>query len=383
MVGHRGTCVDASKTVMDTSDPPLFVPLPSRPARHDTSELDRQIELILVDKPTALCSSSVLHARLALLEKLKTSTNDELQRRPSHCRCTETASTSSNDSKRNLLLDLSHDELGVIFDGLADPLQPYVAVALGSTCLGLRTPLLAALMLLKERHDKAVVLCRKVSTELTTCTPITLRTQATLGWSVQLLTAGDLATLAMILKTNGLPGLRNIDFNNNGFGDTGMQALFEGLGHAAPLPLRGIYMACNNIGPAGAEALAAALRMGALPKLSHLFLGRNPIGDQGVAALAEPLRKQTALQELILYNCDIGDEGVASLFANLGKNDFKQLQRVWLYNNRITNTGMDTLVEALNADRLPNLHVLNATGNLSTFAAHTAVLIALKKKVDG
>jgi len=40
---------------------------------------------------------------------------------------------------------LSHDELGVIFDGLADPLQPGVAVALSSTCLGLRTPLRAAL----------------------------------------------------------------------------------------------------------------------------------------------------------------------------------------------------------------------------------------------
>ena len=40
---------------------------------------------------------------------------------------------------------LSHDELGVIVDGLADPLQPIVAVALSSTCLGLRTPLRAAL----------------------------------------------------------------------------------------------------------------------------------------------------------------------------------------------------------------------------------------------
>ena len=39
------------------------------------------------------------------------------------------ASPSSNDS-RCLLLALSHDELCVIFDGLADPLQPVVAVAL-------------------------------------------------------------------------------------------------------------------------------------------------------------------------------------------------------------------------------------------------------------
>merc|ERR1712185_455282 len=59
---------------------------------------------------------------------------------------------------------LSHDELGVIVDGLADPLQPVVAVALSSTSLGLRTPLQAALEVLKGRHARAVALCRKVTT---------------------------------------------------------------------------------------------------------------------------------------------------------------------------------------------------------------------------
>ena len=57
---------------------------------------------------------------------------------------------------------LSHDELGIIFDGLADPLEPAVAVALSSTCLGLRTPLRAGLEVLKERHARAAALCRKV-----------------------------------------------------------------------------------------------------------------------------------------------------------------------------------------------------------------------------
>ena len=61
-------------------------------------------------------------------------------------RATRSASRSarsSDDASRCLVLALSHDELGVIVDGLADPLQPVVAVALSSTCLGLRTPLLA------------------------------------------------------------------------------------------------------------------------------------------------------------------------------------------------------------------------------------------------
>ena len=56
------------------------------------------------------------------------------------------------------LLALSHDELGVVVDGLCDPLQPVVAVALSSTCKGLRTPLLAALKMLKQRHSRALVL---------------------------------------------------------------------------------------------------------------------------------------------------------------------------------------------------------------------------------
>ena len=64
-------------------------------------------------------------------------------------------SGSGDDDSRSLLIALSHDELGVIVDGLADPLQPGVAVALSSTCLGLRTPLFAALQVLQARHGRA------------------------------------------------------------------------------------------------------------------------------------------------------------------------------------------------------------------------------------
>ena len=59
---------------------------------------------------------------------------------------------------------LSHDELGVIVDGLADPLQPDVAVALGSTCLGLRTPLGTALDVLRQRHERVKALLHKLRT---------------------------------------------------------------------------------------------------------------------------------------------------------------------------------------------------------------------------
>ena len=108
------------------------------------------------------------------------------------------ASSSSDDDSRCLLLALSHDELGVIVDGLADPLQPVVAVALSSTCLGLRTPLQAALQVLKGRHERAAALCRKVGTSC-----VGMRDAEELNWSWKGLTADDVATLGYFSHYDG------------------------------------------------------------------------------------------------------------------------------------------------------------------------------------
>jgi len=238
----------------------------------------------------------------------------------------------------------------IIVDGLADPLQPVVAVALSSTCLGLRTPLRAALDVLKERHEKANALCRKLDNQ--SCAEV--RGAARLQGS-SLLVANDAATLGMILRTNGLPRLQQLFLGNNGLGDAGMQALRGGLGRGAAPSLRILALSDNNFGPAGAETLAAALSSVAKPNLVTLYLHHNPIGNPGVAALAAPLRKMPALTELSLNGCEIGDEGVASLFADLGKDDFKALQHLWLSNNKITDAGVAKLLAALDAGGLPKL----------------------------
>jgi len=259
------------------------------------------------------------------------------------------AASSRDDVSRCLLLALSHDELGVIFDGLADPLQPTVAVALSSTCLGLRTPLRAALEVLKVRHERTAALCRKLDKS---CAQV--RGAAWLYWSGHLV-AADMATLGMILRTNGLPGLQQLLLGNKGLGDAGVQALCEGLGRGAAPSLRLLGLNHNKFGPTSAEALAAALRRGAFPKLEDMRIHRNPIGNQGVAALAAPLRKLPALTSLYIDLCEIGDEGVASLVANLGKDDFKALQHLLLYNNKITDAGVAKLLAALEAGGLPKL----------------------------
>ena len=258
---------------------------------------------------------------------------------------------------------LSHDELGVIVDGLADPLQPVVAVALSSTCLGLRTPLQAALQVLRQRHERAAALCRKLSCNSTTHLGATLVANlAELRGAERLEGSGlldddDMATLGMILRTNGLPCLQVLYPNSrSGLGDASMRALCGGLGRGAAPSLRVLGLAGCNFGPAGAEALAAALRRGAFPKIEMLSLGHNPIGSQGVAALAAPLRKMPALSQLLLDRCEIVDEGVASLVDNLGKDDFKALEYLDLSpNDHMTDKSCACLITALDCDALPRL----------------------------
>ena len=276
---------------------------------------------------------------------------------------------------------LSHDALGVIFDGLADPLHPVVAVALSSTCKGLRTPLLAALELLQERHARAVALCNKVGL---TCAALSYTQVATtcaalsdvygLSWTSAGLNADDMATLGMILRTSGLPRLVVLDLMNNSFGEAGMKSLCEGLGSGGAPELRvlmlgqqlgtptvgpsgTIFLDHGNVefGPAGAEALADVLHRSALPQLSGLSLAGAHVGSRGLTALAAPLRKLPALRWLSLNFCEIGDEGVASLVGDLGKDDFKALNQLHLTGNLITDTGMTKLAGAIDGGGMPKL----------------------------
>ena len=294
---------------------------------------------------------------------------------------------------RCLLLALSHDELGVIFDGLADPLQPVVAVALSSTCEGLRTPLRAALEVLKQRYAEAQLLCKKVHAGFDeedmrrpmTCT--ILRDAEHMQCKDGGLTAADATTLGMILRTNGLPKLRFLILDSEyargtapDFGEAGLQMLCQGIGRGTAPSLTTLDLTNNQLGPASPETLAAALSRGAMPKLVSLFLGENPIGNQGAAALAAPLRKLPALEKLYLFECEIGDEGVASLFADLGKDDFKKLEQLNLNNeNKITDIGCATLVKAVDGGRLPSLERLYLGANPATDAALQAVADALAR----
>ena len=287
------------------------------------------------------------------------------------------------------LLALSHDELGVIFDGLADPLQPVVAVAFSSTCKGLRTPLRAALEVLEERHVRSEALCYvlRVRWDEERHVPVAwscahLREAESLTMANYGLAADHMATLGMLLSCGSLPRLLRLYLGENGFGDEGVQALLEGMGRdAAPL-LHTLYLTDNQLGPRGAEALAAALGRGAMRKLRTLSFGSNPIGNQGVATLAVPLRK-TAVKTLYLPGCEIGDEGIASLFADLNKEDFKMLDSVYLAVNPLTDTGCAMIVSAIDSGRMPLLETASLIFNDHvSVAARAAIAVAIVRRKE-
>ena len=274
------------------------------------------------------------------------------------------ASSSSDDASRCLLLVLSHDELGVIVDGLADPLQPVVAVALSSTCLGLWTPLRAALAALAQLHARARLLCEKLSTRVRMMSYRILRDLERLDVSTdrgRTFTNDNMVTLGMLL-TNWLPRLRELKISYH-YAKGPFLTLCEGLGRgAAPSLLELSFTGCK-LSPAIAEALAFALCTGALPKLETLGLGDNCFGNRGVTALALPVRKLPALKSLNLWQCDIGDEGMAALMADLGKDDFKALEKLHIqFNDEVTGNGIATLIPALKAGAMPALEYVLLPG---------------------
>ena len=293
----------------------------------------------------------------------------------------ERDAASDEDSERCLLLEVSHDELDVIVDGLADPLQPVVAVALSSTCKGLRTPLLAALEVLKA----AAALCHKVKTscaEMRDVERLDLRGKGPMSTTdddfvTVLLTADDFATLGMLLP-KWLPRLQRLALAGHHVGDVGIRALCADLGPGAASSLLCLDLEHNQFGPAGAEVLAAALRMGAMPKLEQLYLEYNPIGKQGVSALAAPLRKLPRLGHLHLSACFIGDEGVASLVANLGRDEFEKLESLYIHNNALTDAGCATLIAAVKSGAMPHMRDLAVYDN---HAASDAACLAVEDAV--
>ena len=107
----------------------------------------------LLAQPLRLSSALHLHSRITLLEDAARACRAELERRPTHCQEAPPPQSAAASSSC-MLLQLGHDEMGVVAHELCDPLQPLLAVNLGSTAKGLRVPMQAALAQLMQQHQE-------------------------------------------------------------------------------------------------------------------------------------------------------------------------------------------------------------------------------------
>lgn len=319
----------------------------------------------------------------------------------------------------NLASDVSTDALDLIVGSLADPLSPQAAVALQSTCKALHVQK-GPLEELKQQVQNVKALCSHLSGSLTFDNILT-REQETMEelWSCERLCsdtdlrwgrepagsrpldalgldAAHVATLAMIIRINGLQCVSLLSLDGCDIGDEGVQSLCKVLLHPArdsffvsargrPIPsavlpfLRIFGLGGNQLRPRGAEALAAVLEAGALPSLEELFFDGSSIGNQGVAALVGPLRKRPDFRRLSLVNCDIDDDGVTALVANLAPGDFKSLWSLALSENLITDAGTATLVSAIDSGGLPKIESVSLRDNHVSMEAEQAVTVAVNR----
>ena len=286
---------------------------------------------------------------------------------------------------------LGDDALGVVLEGLCNPLEPRNAVGLGSVSHRLRALTQALREQLRTEHEVVAALCRTLG--LRSCKE--LREAKKFDWGNNNLFAlgsygrrvarrhsatADLTTLGTLGLL--LPALQRLSLACFP-GHDSVQQLAAGLGAGALPAVILLTLRNMHVGDAGASALTAALGRGALPRLEFLCLSHAAIGDAGLAALAPALRRLPALETLDLQGNPIAF--VALLVAPpppgefLGGLRLTKLKQLILNNTQITDAGCAALAAALDCDALPALKTLQLYGIPASAAAKATVAEALHR----
>ena len=267
-----------------------------------------------------------------------------------------------------LLLELSHDEVGIVVQELCDPFRPQLAVYLSSTAKGLRSPMQATLANLKHRCLEARAFMAAIRARAAR-TAMRLRdiVQLEMGHFFGLpLTPGHWRALECLVRFKLLPSLGVLDIEGSGGGNEGVVLFASGLRRGGLPSLQCLRFVEAQIGPEGALALSATLNTRTVPSLHTLCLHNNPIGDVGLAALAPVLRQLPLLENLYLGETGIGDDGVASLVAGNTEGEFKSLKELAIHDNHITDAGCATLATAIRSGALPALDTLSLNDNAAS-----------------
>ena len=268
---------------------------------------------------------------------------------------------------------LGDDALGVILEGLCNPLEPIDAVGFGSVSHRLRALTQALRDQLRADHEVASALCRKVG--LRSCEE--LREARVVSLYKTGLTTADLKLLFTL--GSALPALEKsiLHESSEEACPEGVQRLVAGLG-AGALPAVVDLSLGMHVGDAGALALAAALGRGALPRLEALTLCYNAIGDAGLVALAPALRRLPALEELCLEGNPFGDEGLATLVTPpQPAGALTKLKELSLSHTQVSDAGCAALASALDSGAMPALWGVYLDGTPASAAAKAAVCEAL------
>ena len=265
---------------------------------------------------------------------------------------------------------LSGDEVGIIFEGLRNTIEPGVAVAFSSASHELRKQTQALWQQLRVEHEAAAALCLKLGKR--SCKELReAKHIIRIG-----LSAADLGTLGKLVS--GLPELVDLHLYESAANSDGVQRLAEGLG-AGVLPVVTTFALCRlHVGDVGASALTAALGRGALPRLRLLTLNGAGISDAGLVTLAPALRRLPELSHLFLANNSLGDEGLAALVApSSPTGGLKKLKMLYLNHTKVSDAGCAALAAALDSGTLPALKKIDLTGSPASAASKAAVYEAL------
>ena len=290
------------------------------------------------------------------------------------------------------LCSLDDDALGIISDGLCNPLEPDILMSFSSASHGLWAPTQPVRQQLRADHEAAAALCRKAG--MRSCKE--LREAKMIHWHGYYFTAADLVTLGSLVSV--LPVLNMLSLADipascyhapsHPLAPTvhdGVQRLAERLDVGTLPALTALTLSVMHVGDTGASALAAALGRGALPRLRNLSLMGSALGNAGLVALAPALRQLPGLEAIDLGGNPVGDEGISALLApplaasappppTVG---LAKLKVLILENIQITDAGCAALASVIDNGALPALEQLGLQQEEPWTAASPAAVDAV------
>ncbi|XP_072894830.1 NACHT, LRR and PYD domains-containing protein 3-like [Hemitrygon akajei] len=142
--------------------------------------------------------------------------------------------------------------------------------------------------------------------------------------------------------------------------DSGTEDLVSAL--STNTSLTELNLGGNDLGDSGVKLVSAALRNPEC-KIQKLQLYGVGLTDSGVEDLASALSTNPSLTELGLSNNKLGDSGV-KLVSEALKNPECKIQKLWLMEVSLTDSGVEDLIAALNTS--PSLTELDLGSNLLT-----------------